>query len=55
MKRMLNDMQIRNAGIGGDGKPKKYTDGEGMYLLESRVGKYWRYNYRFNKKGKLWF
>ncbi len=33
-------------------KPKKYSDGQGMYLLVNRVGKYWRFDYSFAGKRK---
>lgn len=52
MKRSLTDTACRNAKPTEDGKPKKYTDGGGLYLLVSSTGKYWRYNYRFNGKRK---
>ena len=47
MKRMLNDTIVKNAKSQANGKPKKYTDDGGMYLLASKMGKYWRYNYKF--------
>ncbi len=47
---MLVDTAIRNA------KPKerpyKLTDGQGLYLLVSETGKYFRFDYRFNGKRK---
>ncbi len=52
MKRTLTDTAIRNAKPQPDGKPKKYTDGGGLYLLVSATAKYWRYDYRFNDKRK---
>ena len=30
----------------------KLTDGGGMYLLVTKTGKYWRYDYRYMKKRK---
>ncbi len=33
-------------------KPYKLTDGDGMYLLVNKAGKYWRYDYRFLGKRK---
>lgn len=52
MKRQLNDVSIRNAKPLENGKPKKYTDGGGMYLYVTSTGKYWRYNYKYNNKYK---
>jgi integrase len=49
----LNDTFIKNS-TKHSGKPAgdKYTDGGGMYLLVTAAGKYWRMNYRFDKKRK---
>jgi integrase len=33
-------------------KQFKLTDGDGMYLLVNKKGKYWRFDYRFNGKRK---
>jgi integrase len=33
-------------------KNYKMTDGRGMYLLVTKTGKYWRYDYRYMKKRK---
>lgn len=33
-------------------KPYKLTDGMGLYLLIKPIGKYWRYDYRYNRKRK---
>lgn len=52
MKRILTDTAIRNAKTTPEGKPKKYTDGGGLYLLVNHAGKYWRYDYRFYDKRK---
>ena len=52
MKRNLTDTTIRNAKPQPDGKPKRYVDGGGMYLLVTNTGKYWRYNYRMDGKQK---
>lgn len=52
MKRQLNDVSIRNAKPLENGKPKKYTDGGGMYLYVTPKGKYWRYNYKYSGKFK---
>jgi len=47
---MLTDLKIRST------KPKtkqfKLSDGQGLYLLVSKKGKYWRYNFRHNGKYK---
>jgi integrase len=49
----LTDTFIKNS-IKHSGKPvgDKYTDGNGMYLLVTRAGKYWRMNYRYAGKRK---
>jgi integrase len=52
MKRKLNTIKIKNAKPKKTGKPKKHTDGGGLYLLVSKKGKYWRYNYKFMGKAK---
>ena len=52
MKRKLNNTIVKSAKPKEDGRPKSYTDGGGMYLLVNTKTKYWRYNYRFNKKQK---
>ena len=54
MKRMLNHTIVKNAKPQSNGKPKKYTDGGGMYLLVNQTGKYWRYNYKFADKFKTY-
>lgn len=47
----LTDPEVRQA-IAGD-KPRKLTDGDGMYLLvDTHGGKYWRMDYRFSDKRK---
>jgi integrase len=48
MKRKLTDSTVKNAKTKPDGKPAKFSDGDGLYLLVTTVGKYWRYNYRIN-------
>lgn len=35
-----------------ESKQFKLTDGGGMYLLVTKTGKYWRYDYRYSKKRK---
>ena len=52
MKRLLTDTAVRNAKPTLEGKPKKYTDGGGLYLLVNSTGKYWRYDYRYYGKRK---
>ncbi len=52
MIRRLNDVMVRQAKPNEDGSPKKYTDGGQMYLVASKTGKYWRYNYKFAGKSK---
>lgn len=54
MKRMLNHTIVKNAKPQENRKPKKYTDGGGMYLLVNQTGKYWRYNYKFAGKFKTY-
>lgn len=49
----LNDKFIKNSTKhSGNTAGDKYTDGGGMYLLVTAVGKYWRMNYRFEQKRK---
>ena len=52
MKRKLTDTAARNAKPSPDGKPKKYSDGGGLFLLVNPKGKYWRYKYRIDGKEK---
>ena len=52
MKRNLTATAIQKAKLITEGKPKKLTDGGGLYLLINQKGKYWRYNFRFNGKFK---
>jgi len=49
---MLKDMTIKNAKVGDDEKAYKLSDGGGLYLLVTKSGKYWRYDYRINGKRK---
>ncbi|MDG4597632.1 MAG: integrase arm-type DNA-binding domain-containing protein [Candidatus Contendobacter sp.] len=49
-KDALNDVAARKAKP--QAKPYKLADGQGMYLLVSETGKYWRLDYRFNAKRK---
>ncbi len=44
----LNDTFIRNSTKDSG----KYADGDGMYLLVTVSGKYWRMDYRFANKRK---
>lgn len=46
----LTATQIKNAKP--ESKQYKLTDGNGLYLLVKKSGKYWRYDYRFLKKRK---
>ena len=46
----LTDVQARNAKR--EDKPYKLSDGRGLYLLVTQVGKYWRFNYRYGNKQK---
>jgi hypothetical protein len=46
----LTDTAIRNAKP--DEKPYKLTDGKGLYLLVNKVGKYFRFDYRYRGKRK---
>lgn len=43
---------IRKLKLSTNGKVKKYTDGGQLFLLVNSKGKYWRYNYKFQKKQK---
>ena len=52
MKRNLTATAVEKYKLIIDGKPKKLTDGGGLYLLINKKGKYWRYNFRFNGKFK---
>ena len=47
---MLTDTAIRKAAT--TDKQYKMTDGQGMYLLVKKSGKYWRMDYRFQGKRK---
>ncbi|WP_211206844.1 tyrosine-type recombinase/integrase [Thiolinea disciformis] len=48
MKRELTDSFIKKAATPKpDNSPANYSDGGGLYLHVNRVGKYWRYNFRF--------
>jgi integrase len=52
MKYQLTDTSVKAAKPKAEGKPIKYTDGGGLFLLVNQSGKYWRYSYRFNDKQK---
>lgn len=43
----LTDTFVKNVKYTGAGAGKKHTDGDGMYLLVTATGKYWRMDYRF--------
>lgn len=46
----LTDIVVKSAKY--KDKPYKLSDGEGMYLLVTSTGKYWRFDYRFLGKRK---
>ena len=46
----LTDTFVRT--VKANGKASKYADGDGMYLLVTPTGKYWRLDYRFLGKRK---
>ena len=48
----LTDTFIRQVKHSGKPGGEKHTDGQALYLLVKATGKYWRMNYRFNKKQK---
>ena len=48
----LTDTTVKSTKPKPDGKPAKYPDTRGMYLLVNQTGKYWRYDYRFQDKRK---
>ncbi|WP_368647412.1 tyrosine-type recombinase/integrase [Castellaniella ginsengisoli] len=47
----LTDLQIRKEKP--TEKPRKLSDGGGLYLLVNQTGKYWRWKYRFEGKEKV--
>ncbi len=51
-KHILTASQVKAATHNQDnGKPKKYNDGDGLYLIVFKTGaKSWRYDYQFAKK-----
>lgn len=46
----LSDVALRQAKP--QDKPYKLTDGTGLFVLVNHVGKYWRFNYRFEGRQK---
>jgi len=48
----LTDTFVRQVKHKSTTASNKYADGQGMYLLVSAAGKYWRFDYRFNEKRK---
>ena len=48
----LTDTFTRNTKHSGAPAGDKHTDGDGMYLLVKKAGKYWRMDYRFAGKRK---
>jgi hypothetical protein len=49
---MLKAKTIEKAKVREDEKPYKLWDGGGLYVLVTKSGKYWRYDYRINGKRK---
>ena len=52
MRENLSHKAIKNSANKPGGKPNKLSDGGGLYLLVDKSGKYWRYDYRFDRKRK---
>lgn len=52
MKRALTNTAVKNAKPNDNGKPKKHSDGGGLFLQVNQSGKYWRYSYRYLEKQK---
>lgn len=52
MKYKLTDTAVKAAKTKPDGKPAKYTDGGGLYLLVMKSGKYWHFDYTYEAKRK---
>ena len=50
MKTKLSAVAVRQAKA--KDKPYKLTDGNGLYLLVNKTGKYWRYDYSYKGKRK---
>jgi len=48
----LTNTAVKNAKPNEAGKPRKYSDGGGLFLLVNQSGKYWRYSYRYLGKQK---
>lgn len=49
---LLTDAKIEAAKFEDRGKPWRLTDGNSLYLLITKTGKYFRYDYRFGGKRK---
>ena len=49
---MLSDVKVKAATVPEDKKQVKLADGGGLYLLVNKVGKYWRFDYRYAGKRK---
>ena len=49
-KDALNDVAARKARL--QEKPYKLVDERGLYLLVNAIGKYWRFDYRFEGRRK---
>jgi len=52
MREVLIASVVKSSKPGTNGKPVKLSDSGGLYLLVSKGGKYWRYNYRLHGKSK---
>lgn len=50
MNYVLTITQVKNAKPYAGGKPRKHTDGAGLYLFVTSTIKSWRYKYRLEKK-----
>ncbi len=48
----LTELKVKNAKLPEGKKQVKLTDGDGLYLLVNKHGKYWRLDYRYGGKRK---
>lgn len=53
MRQKLTDSIVKAAKPKPDGKDKTLSDGGGLYLLVKTSGKYWRYDYQYEKRNTL--
>lgn len=53
MTKKLKDSTVKNAKPNQDGSPASYSDGGGLLLYVTKVGKYWRYRYRIESKAGI--